>query len=91
MRDIGEALINDMTYQMNEVINGELERAQSSYLSMNAVVKIAEGLGMVNLDDLDTNGWQWDAWMTFKINNEYYVVEGAGYYGGVKFYKQDEY
>jgi hypothetical protein len=34
-------------------------------------------------DDFDSNGWEFDYWCTYKINDKTLNINGSGYYGGL--------
>lgn len=40
-----------------------------------------------SFSEIDTNGWQMDFWITVRINNEKYTVQGGGVYRTLALFK----
>ena len=76
--------INKFKLDINSVIDGLADIAVSSLLSAGDIDTYLKGLGE-EFGDMETNGWQYDFWQNYKINNKYYCLSGSGYYGGLEF------
>ena len=61
------------------------KKFKSSLVSMNDVAEYLESIGAVEYEELETNGWQWDAWLRYKLNDVVYCISACGYYGGITF------
>ena len=81
--------INKFKLDINSVIDGLADIAVSNLLSAGDIDTYLKGLGE-EFGDMETNGWQYDFWQNYKINNKYYCLSGSGYYGGIKFYERNE-
>lgn len=72
------------------IINGELEESEFEFLYAGDIAKYLEEKYGLRHHEMDTNGWDYDFWITYIINEEKYVISGSGYYGNLKFYKDEE-
>lgn len=45
---------------------------------------IEECGGMVDMDTIDTNGWQWDWWLQGEYKSKSLSLSGCGWYGDAK-------
>jgi len=76
--------INKFKLDINSVISGEEDVAISELISAGDINNYIESIGE-EVGELETNGWQYDFWQNYKINNKYYCLSGSGYYGGLEF------
>ena len=76
--------IDKFKLDINSVIDGSADIAVSNLLSAGDIDTYLKGLGE-EFGDMETNGWQYDFWQNYKINNKYYCLSGSGYYGGLEF------
>jgi len=78
--DLQETIIKEMKIMVKKVLDGEATSVKLWYVRPNDVIKAVEELGGQNLDDFDTNGWQWDYSMTFAYLDKKYGLSGDGYH-----------
>jgi hypothetical protein len=78
--------------QMVEVITGRKDTTDKvDYISPDQAEKLLLSAGFkIESKDFDTNGWDYDYWLTLKINGKFFVVTGSGYYGQLQFYIQEK-
>ena len=76
--------IDKFKLDINSVISGEEDVAISELISAGDINNYIESIGE-EVGELETNGWQYDFWQNYKINNKYYCLSGSGYYGGLEF------
>jgi hypothetical protein len=79
-----EQLLQEMREGIDKVVSGEIQSFRSGFLPPSEFVDYIEGK-YSQQDDFDTNGWDYDYWIRFTINDKKYTVYGSGYYGGVTF------
>lgn len=49
--------------------------------SMDNILNFIKEIGGdVHIDEMDTNGWQWDTWVPFEFKEEKYSLEFCGFY-----------
>lgn len=78
-------LIENMKIAINKVINGEQKSVSLDGIYPNDVKEYIEELGGEDLQEFDSNGWQWDFWMYFLYNGQRYMLAGSGYFGDLTF------
>jgi hypothetical protein len=75
-----------MEVAIRKVISGKTKSVEIFGIYPNDVIEyVTKELKGKHKEDWDTNGWQWDYWMDFEIDNEKYTLSGSGYYGGATF------
>ena len=63
-----------------KVLSGEIKSfTTSALMSPHEADKIILEHGL-RQGDLDTNGWDWDFWMTYYTPNKKYYLSGSGWY-----------
>lgn len=80
-----ESLDLDMKSRVEAVVDGRLESAKFDVgipCQFDAFIQRKYG---VKRQDLDTNGWDWDFWVTYIIEEKKYTLAGSGWYGGISF------
>ena len=66
--------------QLSKVLNGEITSFKTSALmSPDEADTILKEYGLEE-GDLDTNGWDWDFWMTYYKDDVKYCLSGSGWY-----------
>lgn len=85
-----ETLLEEMKQAVTDVINGVIPEFKSQFLHPCDVDKFIQDEYKTRSDDCDSNGWQWDYWFYYIINDEKYLLSGSGFYGDLAFSK-DEY
>jgi hypothetical protein len=66
--------------EIEKVINGEVEFAQSKTLiSPDEADKYLQSIGFEQ-EEFDSNGWDWDFWMGYSKDEKSYVLSGSGWY-----------
>jgi len=84
-----EELIIEMKKSIYEVVNGEEKLVSLVGVYPINVTEYIQELGGEEIEDLfESNGWQWDFWQKFSLNDEAYMCAGSGYYGNLTFSKQ---
>jgi hypothetical protein len=92
LSNVKEFLGGDMINGVDMVLAGTKVKYENAYLSPYLVMKYLIGLGFTELvkGDDNINGWQADCWYYVERKGEIYALEGSGYSGGVKFYKDTD-
>lgn len=80
MTNIQEYIQQNMEAGIKSVIEGRLNNVQFDFLVPNAADEYIKALGGVR-GDIDTNGWDWDFWVTYTIDNKKYTLAGSGWSG----------
>lgn len=64
---------------IQKVLNGELQHVKSSILlSPKDVHEYLESIGLEQ-GDFDSNGWDWDFWMSYTKGDEEFTFSGSGW------------
>ena len=76
---------------IQKVLNGELQYVKSSVLlSPNDVHEYLESIDLEQ-GNFDSNGWDWDFWMSYTKDGVTYTLAGSGWYNnGLTFSKDEE-
>lgn len=66
------------------------EEFSAGCISLALVKEVLEKLGWTDTEDLETNGWDIDYWVTFiKEGKDFkYIVSGSLYYGNINIRKE---
>ena len=59
----------------------------------NQLIKEIQKLGgTVDMESMDTNGWQWDYWFDGEYKGKTFVISGSGFYGNgrIRWTSEDE-
>ena len=83
---VKEAMIQDI----QSVLDGTIKQIGLLYVRPNDIIVYIESIGGKNNDDFETNGWQWDYWLTLTIDNKKYSISGDGYYGDTVYFSLDD-
>lgn len=70
------------------VLNGSEHSFETVNICPAAIKAHMESLGY-KTDDLETNGWDYDWWLSFRKTDEAWVASGSGYYGTFEFAPAD--
>ena len=95
MSDVKEeqvkAIQKEVLPGLNRVVSGELEIWRSGHhFPLGLLLQTLEEDGFDTfLDEMDTNGWQWDYWVNVEKDGKEFTVGGSGYYGGFAFYPKE--
>ena len=66
--------------QLSKVLNGEITEFKTSKLmSPDEASSILDEHGFEQ-GDFDSNGWDWDFWMTYYKDDVKYYLSGSGWY-----------
>ena len=65
---------------IQKVLNGKVESIELPHARPGNVIKYLESIGCEDCDEMDTNGWQWDYWLTVRMKGNKYMLSGDGYY-----------
>ena len=79
-KEVKEQVKKWMIDDIQSVIQGEKENVELLYCRPADVQEYITSIGG-ELDDFETNGWQWDYWVKVKIGESNYMLSGDGYYG----------
>lgn len=77
--EIEEAVKAHMKNNIQSVIEGDQKSVQLFYVRPSDVVDYMEELGGEWDEDLNPNGWSWDYWTKFTLNDETYTLSGDGF------------
>ena len=88
--DTFEKLKQEMQRGIDDVFTHKEESFESNGICPNMVKEYLEGMNWKQVGDLETNGWDYDWWLTFEKGKEKFVASGSGYYGTFKFERDDE-
>lgn len=80
-----ESLHIDMESRVVAVVEGRLESAKFEVGIPDQFDAFLHEKYGVSKQDLDTNGWDWDFWATYVIEEKKYTLAGSGWYGGISF------
>lgn len=71
-------------------MESEPEEFSAGCISFTLVKEVLEKLGWTDTEDLETNGWDIDYWVTFikEGKNFDYIVSGSLYYGNINIRKE---
>lgn len=75
-----------------KVVKGEVDKWESElHFPVCTLCNVLEENGFdTALEDLETNGFQWDWWLEIEFEDNLYVISGSGFYGGLTFYRKEE-
>jgi len=79
-----------MEITIDMIINGELEESEFEFLYAGDIAKYLLEKYELHHHEMDTNGWDYDFWIYYIINEQSYMISGSGYYGNLKFMKCEE-
>ena len=77
--------------EIDKVLSGEIKYTKSNILI--APEDVGQYLKSVGLEqeDFDSNGWDWDFWMTYSKDSKKYTLSGSGWYNrGLTFSRDEE-
>ena len=84
-----EVIIESMKTSIKKLLDDDSDMVKLPGIFPNDVIEFVEKeLGGKHNEDWETNGWQWDYWINFKINDKEYTLSGDGYYGTPTFGKK---
>lgn len=89
----GEIITQDLrniSDQLFHIMESEPEEFSAGCISLALVKEVLEKLGWTDTEDLETNGWDIDYWVTFiKEGKDFkYIVNGSLYYGNINIRKE---
>lgn len=82
--------MKDFESLIDKVISGELQTVNSGEVLISPEV-VNTYLKSNGLDqgDFDSNGWDWDFWMTYYKGDKKFTLAGSGWYNnGLSFYSE---
>jgi hypothetical protein len=59
------------------------------HLPVELAIEAISDSGFENLDNFETNGWDYDWWQSFEYVGKRYTLHGSGYYGGLSFFPNE--
>jgi len=68
-----------MIKNINKVISGESVKEKLLYVRPEYVLAYLESIGAKENDEISTNGWEWDYWLTVTLNGDVYILGGDGW------------
>ena len=75
---------------VKKVISGEKDKTEGYPLCpQDAIDCLEKKLGFKDLDEFDSNGWQYDYWIEVEFGEKEYIISGSGYYGNLHLYDED--
>lgn len=72
---------------MKRVLEGTSDSYTTPCLCLEDATSILMELGAISLEDMDTNGWEWDFWENWTFGDKKFQLSGSGFYGRIKFTK----
>lgn len=89
----GEIITQDLrniSDQLFHIMESEPEEFSAGCISLALVKEVLEKLGWTDTEDLETNGWDIDYWVTFiKEGKDFkYIVSGSLYYENINIRKE---
>jgi hypothetical protein len=85
----GTQLTVKLKVEIDKVIIGDENEFQSDILCANEISEYLKEKYGVEKEDFDSNGWDYDFWIYYTINDKKYMLSGSGYYGGITFSKNE--
>jgi hypothetical protein len=81
-KQIKAEILEEMASLIDQVISGKIDKAELYFVRPEDVNKYLETVGWIDNGekDIDTNGWEWDFWINYDVNNNKYILSGDGYY-----------
>ena len=73
-------VIARMKQSIDSIFSKEVESVKMFAVRPGEVIKYIVSLGGLDLNDFDTNGYQWDYWTQLEINSVKYTLSGDGFY-----------
>jgi len=83
-----ELLKKEMVEGIDSVISGKIKEFKSTNITPSMVVDYLDTFGW-NTGELESNGWQYDWWITFTKDNMSFTAFGSGYDGTFEFKKSE--
>lgn len=78
--------LEQMASKIDMTVAGIINDAALHYVSPNEAVEYLRKItDMEDLEEFDSNGWDWDFWMGFKKGEIHYTLSGSGYRGELYF------
>ncbi len=65
---------------IQSVLDGRQDSVELLYCRPADVLRYIISIGGSDLEDFDTNGWQWDYWFNVVVKGREYNIEGDGYF-----------
>lgn len=83
--------MEDFENEIDKVLSGEINLANSHELiSPNKVDEYLKSVGCKE-EDFESNGWDWDFWMTYSKDGKKFILAGSGWYNnGLSFSKSED-
>lgn len=78
--DLEKRIRDLMIANIQLVLNDEVTTVDLLFCRPDDIITYIESIGGEDLDDLDTNSWQWDYWLRVTHKGNKYQVTGNGYY-----------
>lgn len=82
--------MEDFEKEIDKVISGELQLANSNVLISPEQVDLYLKSNGLEQGDFDSNGWDWDFWMEYFKADRKFILAGSGWYNnGLSFYSDN--
>ncbi|HSE99857.1 MAG TPA: hypothetical protein VLA48_03090 [Nitrososphaeraceae archaeon] len=72
--------MEDFEKEIDKVLSGEITLAQSHTLISPHKVDEYLKSESCEQEDFDSNGWNWDFWMTYSKDDKKFTLSGGGWY-----------
>lgn len=69
-----------MAHEVDRLLDGRLNKLEAECVCPHQIKHYMESKGWA-CSDLDTNGWEYDWWLTFTKDGKSFSASGSGYYG----------
>ena len=79
----------ELQKELDEIVDGNKQDIKLDYFVPNKLDKLLKEIdSSINLtENLETNGWDHDFWLTFEYRDINFTFAGSWYYGNYAIYK----
>ena len=88
--EVKQYVKSEMVSKIESVLEGKETSVRILYVRPNDVISYMVNKGHTYDDNIDTNGWSWDYWLSFEANGKSYTLGGDGYYNSTASFSLNE-
>lgn len=89
-KDIQLAIQENFEIGVDKVFQGKIEQWKGKFVTPEMSENSLKNTGFVSQEDVDTNGWMWDRWETWKKEGKFFIFTFCGHNGNCSFELSDE-
>lgn len=89
-KQLTDKLRDTMGIGIEMVVSGQKDQVKLIGARPNDVEKFIKETYDGETGEFDTNGWEWDYWLYFEINEKRYILSGDGYYNNYAWFRKCE-